>query len=152
RSGAWLRRDTLSRHPHEPRDRGVRDAGGVRPDHVATPGRHGERMKGGSPMATRSARGSEAPVAAEHRFVELIPPGTTIDFVGLRFKMLILSWTVIVAGLGWSWVKGINYGIDFAGGTMVHVKFTQATPIADLRAALARPELHEVIVQDVGRS
>jgi len=103
-------------------------------------------------MATRPARGGEAPAPVEHRFFELIPPGTTIDFVGLRFKMLILSWAVIMAGLAWSWVKGINYGIDFAGGTMVHVKFAQPTPIGDLRAALARPELHEVIVQDVGRS
>ena len=103
-------------------------------------------------MATRPARGGEAPAPVEHRFFELIPPGTSIDFVGLRFKMLILSWAVIMAGLAWSWVKGINYGIDFAGGTMVHVKFTQPTPIADLRTALARPELHEVIVQDVGRS
>ena len=109
-------------------------------------------MKGESTMATRPARGSEAPAAVEHRFVELIPAHTNIDFVGLRFKMLVLSWAVIMAGLAWSWVKGINYGIDFAGGTMVHVKFTQPTPIADLRAALARPELHEVIVQDVGRS
>jgi preprotein translocase subunit SecF len=109
-------------------------------------------MKGESTMATRPARGSETPAAAEHRFLELIPPGTTIDFVGLRFKMLVLSWAVITAGLVWSWAKGINYGIDFAGGTMVHVKFAQPTPTTDLRAALARPELHEVIVQDVGRS
>ena len=69
-------------------------------------------MKGESTMATRPARGSETPAAAEHRFLELIPPGTSIDFVGLRFKMLVLSWAVITAGLAWSWVKGINYGID----------------------------------------
>jgi len=102
-------------------------------------------------MATRPARGLEKPAPVEHRFFELIPPGTTIDFVGLRFKMLLLSWALILIGLVSVGVKGLNYGIDFAGGTMVHVKFAQSTPIGDLRAALARPELREVVVQDVGK-
>src|SRR5262249_43914593 len=139
-------------HPDEPRNRRVRYARGVRSPHLAPPARHGERMKGETTMATRPARGGEAPAAVEHRFFEVIPPGATSAFVGLRFKMVVLCWALLVAGIAWAWIKGINYGIDFAGGTMVHVKFAQATPIGDLRAALARPELHEVIVQDVGRS
>jgi preprotein translocase subunit SecF len=103
-------------------------------------------------MATRPARGPAEPARVEHRFFELIPPGTTIDFVGLRFKMLIFSWTLILIGLVnvW-WHGGLNYGIDFAGGTMVHVKFAQATPIGDIRSALSRADLPEVIVQDVGK-
>src|SRR5690348_12687186 len=76
--------------------------------------------------------------AAAHHFFELIPPGINIDFVGLRLKMLIVSWTLILIGLGSIWLKGgLNYGIDFAGGTMVHVKFDQQTPIADIRGALS---------------
>jgi preprotein translocase subunit SecF len=67
-------------------------------------------------------------------------------------KMLFLSWTLILIGLASVYVKGgLNYGIDFAGGTMVHVKFARPTPIADIRAALGRPELRAVIVQDVGK-
>jgi preprotein translocase subunit SecF len=92
-------------------------------------------------------------VPAAHRFVELIPPDLRIDFVGLRFKMLLLSWVLIMIGLAsiW-WHGGLNYGIDFAGGSMVQVRFTKPTAIADIRAALARPELKEVIVQDVGKA
>src|SRR5439155_511518 len=82
---------------------------------------------------------------------ELIPPGTKIDFVGLRFYMLLLSWTLIAIGLGFAYLGGINWGIDFKGGTMVHVKFAAPTPIADVRAALSKPELGEALVQDVGR-
>ncbi len=113
-------------------------------------------MKGESSTSTtapRPGRQAEKPAApVEHRFIELIPPGTTIDFVGLRFKMLILSWTLIAIGLVSIWLKGgLNYGIDFAGGTMVHVKFDQPTSIGDIRDALARPELKEVVVQDVGQ-
>jgi preprotein translocase subunit SecF len=103
-------------------------------------------------MARRPARDTadQAPVA--HHFLELIPSGTQIDFVGLRFKMLLLSWGIILVGLASVWLKGgLNYGIDFAGGTMVHVKFAQPTPIGDIRAALARPDLRELVVQDVGK-
>ena len=103
-------------------------------------------------MATRPARTGAEPAPVTHRFFEIIPPDTKIDFVGLRFKMLVLSWSIILIGLASVWLKGgLNYGIDFAGGTMVHVKFAQQTPIGDIRAALSRPELKEVIVQDVGK-
>ena len=103
-------------------------------------------------MATRAARGAERAAPVEHRFLELIPPGTKIDFVGLRFKMLLLSWVIILIGLASVYLKGgLNYGIDFAGGTMVHVRFAQPTPISDIRAALERADLREVIVQDVGK-
>jgi preprotein translocase subunit SecF len=46
---------------------------------------------------------------------------------------------------------GLNYGIDFTGGTLVQVRFPQATQIGDVRAALERPELRDVVVQEVGR-
>lgn len=104
-------------------------------------------------MATsRPPRGAETPAPVQHRFFELIPPGTRIDFVGLRFKMLLFSWTMIAVGLAWAYVGGINWGIDFVGGTMVHVKFAAPTPIGDVRAALLKPELGEALVQDVGRA
>src|SRR5439155_1264331 len=154
RPGARLRGDPLPRHPDQPGHRGVRHARGLRLPHLAAAPRHGERMKGdSSPMATgRPARGAETPAPVQHRFFELIPPGTRIDFVGLRFKMLLLSWTTIAVGLAWAYVGGINWGIDFVGGTMVHVKFAAPTPIGDVRAALLKPELGEALVQDVGRA
>jgi preprotein translocase subunit SecF len=99
-------------------------------------------------MATRAAE--TAP--AQYRFFELIPPNLKIDFVGLRFKMLIFSWMLIGVGLVSIYFRGgLNYGIDFAGGTMVHIKFASKTEVSDLRAALARPELREIVVQDLGQ-
>jgi len=42
-------------------------------------------------------------------------------------------------------------GVDFAGGTMVHIKFTQQVTIGEIRRALTRSGL-EGIVQDFGGS
>jgi preprotein translocase subunit SecF len=115
-------------------------------------------MKGeGRTMATRATKAPDKPAersagGTQHRFFELIPPGLDIDFVGLRFKMLILSWALIAVGLMSVWLKGgLNYGIDFAGGTMVHVKFDQPTSVGDVRAALSNPALKEIVVQNVGK-
>ena len=111
-------------------------------------------MKGeGRTMATRPVKESEkAAPGTTHRFFELIPAGLDIDFVGMRFKMLILSWALIAIGLVSIWAKGgLNYGIDFAGGTMVHVRFDQPTSVGDVRAALSNPALREIVVQDVGK-
>jgi len=104
-------------------------------------------------MATQPTTRADKPAPVEHKFTELIRPGTKIDFVGMRGRMLVLSWSVIFASLAFTYFVrgGLHLGIDFAGGTMVHVKFAQPTAIADIRGALSKPELGEVIVQDVGR-
>jgi preprotein translocase subunit SecF len=109
-------------------------------------------MKGPDAATPRPAPRRETPAAVEHRFLELIPPRLNVDFVGLRFKMLLLSWATIIVGLVSIYLHGgMNYGIDFAGGTMVHVRFQNETPIGDIRAALDRPELRNVVVQNVGQ-
>jgi preprotein translocase subunit SecF len=106
-------------------------------------------------MATERATGRTAektPPRVEHKFLELIPPNLGIDFVRLTFRMLLLSWGVIAIGLVSIWVQGgLNYGIDFRGGTMVHVKFPKATSASEIRGALESPTLKEVLVQDVGQ-
>lgn len=92
-----------------------------------------------------------ASTTAPPRFVELIPPNPGIDFIRLAIPMLITSWAVIVIGLVSIWFRGgLNYGIDFVGGTSLQVKFTQTTAVGDIRAALDRPDLREVVVQGVG--
>ncbi len=100
----------------------------------------------------QAKQAEKAPPATEHRFFELLPPNLDIDFVGMRFKMLLASWAIIAIGLLSIWFKGgLNYGIDFAGGTMVHVRFDQATTAGDVRGALSNAALREVVVQDVGK-
>lgn len=81
---------------------------------------------------------------------ELIKPGTNLDFVGYRFYAVTASIIVILLGVVSLLVRGVNYGIDFAGGTLVHVKFHQAVSINDIRAALENISAKDVTVQDFG--
>lgn len=83
---------------------------------------------------------------------ELIKPGTTFDFVGYRFYAVTASIVVILLGLLSVTVRGINYGIDFAGGTLVHVKFHRAVSIGEIRGALDSISAKDITVQDFGAS
>ena len=59
------------------------------------------------------------------KYLHLVPNNLSLDFIG-KFKYFIvfsiLTLIAIVAGL---WTKGLNYGIDFTGGTVMRVKFNQ---------------------------
>jgi len=81
---------------------------------------------------------------------ELIKPGTNNDFVGYRFYAVSASIVVIVVGIVSLFLRGVNYGIDFAGGTLVQVKFQQPVSINDIRAALESISAKDVTVQDFG--
>jgi len=46
--------------------------------------------------------------------------------------------------------RGFNYGIDFAGGTAVQLKFSEAPHVENLRAALEKAGLGDVNIQKIG--
>ncbi|MCW8821433.1 MAG: protein translocase subunit SecF, partial [Sulfurovum sp.] len=48
----------------------------------------------------------------------------------------LLSVTVLVLALGLIIGKGFNYGIDFAGGTLIQVKYEGKAPIDKVREAI----------------
>ncbi len=81
---------------------------------------------------------------------ELIKPGTTFDFVGVRGYAILGSLLLILVGMTSMALRGINYGIDFAGGTMVHLRFQKAVEIGEIRSALENLSTGDVSVQDFG--
>lgn len=83
--------------------------------------------------------------------MEIIKPGTRIPFLSYRRWGFVLSSALMVGVLLLLFTKGPNLGVDFEGGTMVHVKFTEPVTIGQLRGALARSTLGGV-VQDFGGS
>lgn len=82
---------------------------------------------------------------------EIIRHDTNIDFVGLRKYAYILSVALLLAGaLSLLFKGGPQYGIDFAGGFNIQVKFTQPVELDKIRTALNGPVLPGLIVQDFG--
>lgn len=58
------------------------------------------------------------------------------DFMGKRIAFLGLSSILVVASIILLLTKGVNFGIDFAGGTLVQVKYEQKAPIDKIREIL----------------
>jgi len=82
--------------------------------------------------------------------MELIKPGTKFQFTRYRTIAFMVSTIVNLAVLAALFIKGPNLGVDFAGGTMVQIKFNQKTTIAEIRQALERVNLGGGVVQDFG--
>ncbi len=81
--------------------------------------------------------------------MEFIKPGINIDFVGKRKIFISMSITLILIGIISLIIKGgPKYGIDFAGGTIVQIKFKKPTKISELRKAMGK----NVSVQSFGDS
>lgn len=64
-------------------------------------------------------------------------PKTHIDFLKYRKIYFTLFAAVLVAGVVSFATKGMNWGIDFTGGTMVQVQFNAPVDMGQLRAALS---------------
>ncbi|MGD9685848.1 MAG: protein translocase subunit SecF [Desulfobacter sp.] len=83
--------------------------------------------------------------------MQFIKPGTHIDFMGMRKIAFIFSLILILASIVSLIIhNGLNYGIDFAGGTLVQVKFPQKVDVSDIRKGLGGIGLKDVSVQGFG--
>jgi preprotein translocase subunit SecF len=72
------------------------------------------------------------------------------NFVGRRKWAYMVSIIAMVLGLGSLAVRGVKYDIDFTGGTLVQVRFEQKPDIAKIRAALAKMQVGDSIIQEFG--
>ncbi len=86
--------------------------------------------------------------------MELIK-NSKIDFVGKRYIAFIVSGVlsllgiiaIIQIGLG-----NANLGVDFAGGTLVEIKFDKPVELSEIRGILATKGMHDVELQEIGDS
>jgi len=81
---------------------------------------------------------------------EIIKHNTKIDFLSFSRKFLLISAIVVIASLGMIFIKGFNYGIDFAGGTLVQAKFDKAPDLTKIRTSMEKLDIGEVVIQHFG--
>lgn len=82
---------------------------------------------------------------------ELIRHDTNFDFVGVRRYAYMLSAILLIVGvLSLLFKGGPRYGVDFAGGINIQIKFSQSMELDALRAALDSAALPGLVVQDFG--
>jgi preprotein translocase subunit SecF len=74
-----------------------------------------------------------------------------IDWMGIKWYFIALSLLLAAAGLISMVVKkGLAYGIDFRGGTVVNVKFSRSPNLDALRRELDRQNLPGATIQRIG--
>lgn len=79
------------------------------------------------------------------RFLKKVP---SIDFVRFRFVAYFISIALILLAIGtFVYNKGLNYGVDFAGGVMVQVQFDVPTPDEQVKKALEPLNIPGLVVQ-----
>jgi preprotein translocase subunit SecF len=68
---------------------------------------------------------------------------TNFNFVKWRFHAVAFSVVFFLVGLGFFMKNGINWGIDFAGGANLVLRFRDAVPMDKLRADLADASIQQ---------
>ena len=81
--------------------------------------------------------------------LRLVRQGTKIDFFARARLWLGISLVLMVVAFGSFLIQGLNFGIDFQGGTSIRTQSEQSVDVAAYRAALEPLELGDVSITEV---
>jgi preprotein translocase subunit SecF len=86
------------------------------------------------------------------KLLKLVPENTNIRFLRWRVPFYIVSLLLIAASWGLVMTKGLDYGVDFAGGQEITGTFLeeQEAPVGELRDTLSTLGLGEPVIQRFG--
>ena len=80
--------------------------------------------------------------------LKIVPEDTKLQFIRWRNLTFVLSAVLMVASVFLFMTRGLNYGIDFRGGTLIEIRVKQGpADLADLRAKLGTLGLGDVQIQ-----
>jgi preprotein translocase subunit SecF len=83
--------------------------------------------------------------------MELIPPNTRIDFIGKKKYAVWISAVAILISLGSIFFHGgLRYGVDFAGGLLIQIRFSKPVDISEIRSSMEAMGSREANVQNFG--
>jgi len=75
---------------------------------------------------------------------------TTFNFMGKRKVAALFSVILLLASIASLVTQGLNFGIDFTGGTMIEVAYEEAVELDTIRNTLEQAGYDDVIVQNFG--
>jgi preprotein translocase subunit SecF len=84
--------------------------------------------------------------------IEIVKPNTKVDFMRLRNISLIVAGVLLLIALLAIPIRGLNFGLDFTGGTLVELTFEQPPDVAAMRAALDAAGYEGAMVQSFGEA
>lgn len=81
---------------------------------------------------------------------QLLKPGHTIRFMRGALPATILSLILILLSIASLAFKGLNWGLDFTGGTIAEIGFPQPVALVQMRGALEENGIEGAVVQHFG--
>jgi preprotein translocase subunit SecF len=84
------------------------------------------------------------------KLLKLVPDHTNLDFMRWRNLALVLSLLVTIGSIAFTAYRGLNLGVDFVGGQLVRVTFSQPVNVEELRAKVDAMQLGEASIQEFG--
>lgn len=84
------------------------------------------------------------------RLLKLVPDNTNIRFLRLRRPAMLISVLMILASIALVAMRGLNFGVDFAGGLTMDVGFEQAAPLDELRTTVSGLGVGAPTIQEFG--
>ena len=87
------------------------------------------------------------------KLLKLVPDNTNIKFLRWSNAFYVMSAFLMAASIFLVFSKGLNLGVDFVGGQMIRVTFTQSAqaPVAELRTQVGELGYGEPIIQQFGK-
>jgi preprotein translocase subunit SecF len=82
--------------------------------------------------------------------MQLFKKTTTFDFMGRRTMAVIFSATLLLISLGSLMTRGLNFGLDFTGGTLIELAYGHAVDLNKVRSTLEASGYPEAVVQHFG--
>ena len=73
-----------------------------------------------------------------------------INFMGVRYIAFALTVLLTFASLASLAVKGLNFGLDFTGGTLIELSYEQPVALDQIRSQLAGAAFNDAVVQSFG--